>query len=311
MIEHTLWVEKYRPHQVQDTILPAELKAIFQGYVDKGHVDNMILAGRAGIGKTTIAKAMLDEIGADYIVINASLSGNIDTLRTDIQQFASSVSFTGGRKYVILDEADYLTNATQPALRSFIEEFSINCGFILTCNNKQRIIEALHSRCPIVEFKIPKAERATLAKQFYSRITEILTTEKVEFDKSALIELIQKFFPDWRRIIGELQRYSASGKIDAGILTDTSDAAIKDVLKLVKAKSFTGMRKMLAENPDLDFSKFYRQMYDSAYEHFAPEYVPQLVMTIGSSMDEMSRSLDPEITLAKFLTEVMMEAVWK
>src|SRR5210317_991572 len=199
-MENFLWVEKYRPQKVQDTILPAELKKTFQQFVDQDNVPNLILAGRAGVGKTTIAKAMLEEIGADYIVINGSMNGNIDTLRVEISNFASTVSFSGGRKYVILDEADYLNpNSTQPALRNFMEEYSKNCGFILTCNFKNKIIEPLHSRCSVVEFKIAKEDKPDMAAQLFKRVINILKSENVDFDQKAVAEVINKYFPDNRR----------------------------------------------------------------------------------------------------------------
>jgi len=211
-----LWVEKYRPKTIADTILPEGLKKTFQQFVDQKNVPNLLLTGPAGVGKTTVARAMLEELGADYIVINGSMNGNIDTLRTTIQNFASSVSFAGGRKYVILDEADYLNaNSTQPALRNFMEEYSKNCGFIMTCNFKNRIIEPLHSRCSVVEFKIAKKDLPDLAMQFMKRVRMILTTENVEFDKEAIAAIIMKYYPDSRRVLNELQRYSATGKIDS------------------------------------------------------------------------------------------------
>ena len=224
MREEFLWVEKYRPKKIADTILPADIKATFQQFVDQQNVPNLLLTGGAGVGKTTVARAMLEEIGADYIVINGSMNGNIDTLRNEILSFASTVSFSGGRKYVILDEADYLNgNSTQPALRNFMEEFSKNCGFILTCNFKSRIIEPLHSRCSIVEFKIPPKEKPLLAGEFYKRTLKILETENIKFNKNVVGELIARHFPDWRRVLNELQRYSVGGEIDSGILVNLSD----------------------------------------------------------------------------------------
>ncbi len=211
MLEEFLWVEKYRPKTIRDTILPESLKQTFQEFVSQGNIPNLLLSGSAGCGKTTVARAMLEELGCDYIVINGSLNGNIDTLRNEIMQFASSVSLMGGRKYVILDEADYLNpNSTQPALRNFMEEFSRNCGFILTCNFKNRIIEPLHSRCSVVDFKITKKDLPSLAAQMMKRIQHILDTEGVEYDKSAVAEVLKQHLPDWRRTINELQRYSAT-----------------------------------------------------------------------------------------------------
>jgi len=253
MLEEFLWVEKYRPKTVDETILPVELKVVFQQFVDQKNIPNLILSGTAGVGKTTIARAMLEQLECDYIVINGSMNGNIDTLRNEILNFASSVSLQGGRKYVILDEADYLNaNSTQPALRNFMEEFSRNCGFILTCNFKNRIIEPLHSRCSVVDFKISKKDMSKLATQFMKRVETILTTENVEYDKKVVAEVLTKHFPDWRRVLNELQRYSATGKIDSGILANMAETSIKDLLALMKDKNFTEVRKWVKNNVDSD-----------------------------------------------------------
>jgi DNA polymerase III delta prime subunit len=258
-----LWVEKYRPKTVQDTILPDELKKTFQQFVDQKNVPNLLLTGRAGIGKTTIAKAMLEEIGSDYITINGSMNGNIDTLRYEIANFASSVSFTGGRKYVILDEADYLNpNSTQPALRNFMEEFSKNCGFIMTCNFKNRIIEPLHSRCSVIEFAVTKGDKPKLASQFFKRVCTILKDEGVTYDQKTVAELVQIYFPDWRRVLNELQRYGTTGNINAGILANKSGDNISALIELMKNKDFTSTRKWVAENVDVDSAVLYRQLYD-------------------------------------------------
>lgn len=262
-MEEYLWSQKYRPHTVQDTILPKDMKDTFQKFVDDKNVPNLLLSGSAGVGKTTIARAMLDELGADYIVINGSMNGNIDTLRVDIANFASTVSFSGGRKYVILDEADYLNaNSTQPALRNFMEEFSKNCGFILTCNLVNRIIPPLQSRCSCITFNINTADRPKLASQFFKRVCSILDAEKIEYDQKAIAELINTYFPDWRRVLNELQRYSAVGKIDAGILANKGTASIEELVKLLKAKKFTDVRKWVGENTDIDSAMLYRGLYD-------------------------------------------------
>lgn len=262
-MEEFLWSQKYRPHTVSESILPKDLKDTFQKFVDDKNVPNLLLAGRAGVGKTTIARAMLDELQADYIVINGSMNGNIDTLRVDIQNFASTVSFTGGRKYVILDEADYLNaNSTQPALRNFMEEFSKNCGFILTCNFVNRIIDPLHSRCSVINFAITSADKPKLASQFFKRVCNILDAENITYNQKAVAELIQSHFPDWRRILNELQRYAATGNIDEGILRNKSSETLEELIGHLKNKRFSDMRKWVGEHSDIDSATLYRQLYD-------------------------------------------------
>lgn len=308
MLEHTLWVEKYRPKKVADTILPCDLKSIFQGFVNAGNINNMTLAGGAGVGKTTIARAMLEELGCDYIVINGSMNGNIDTLRNEILQFASSVSLMGGRKYVILDEADYLNpNSTQPALRNFMEEFSKNCGFILTCNYKDRIIKPLHSRAPIIEFRIPKKEMPKLATQFMKRVEMILTAENVSYDKQAVAEVIQKFFPDWRRILNELQTYSVNGKIDSGIFSSFTAAAVKEVIGHCKTKNLEGIRKWIHDNSDSDSTSIFRAVYDNSAELFTKRSIPALILKIAEYQYKAAFVADAEINLMAFFVEVCME----
>lgn len=307
-MEEFLWVERYRPHKVADVVLPANLKATFQQFVDQKNIPNLILAGGPGVGKTTIARAMLEELDCDYIVINGSMNGNIDTLRNDIMNFASSVSLMGGRKYVILDEADYLNpNSTQPALRNFMEEYSRNCGFILTCNFKNRIIEPLHSRCPPIDFVINKDDKPKMAAQFMRRALEILEIEKVEYDKMAVAAVIQKYFPDWRRALNELQRYSATGKIDAGILTDLKEASIKDLVPLLKEKQFTEIRKWVAENSDQDQNAIYRKLYDRAVDFMKPSTIPLLVLTIAKYSYQGAFAADPEINMMACFTEIMLQ----
>jgi DNA polymerase III delta prime subunit len=307
-----LWVEKYRPKKIVDTILPAELKDTFQKFVDQGSVPNLILAGPPGVGKTTVAKAMLEELGCDYVVINGSMNGNIDTLRNDILNFASSVSLVGGRKYVILDEADYLNpNSTQPALRNFMEEFSRNCGFILTCNFKGRIIEPLQSRCSVIDFKVSRSDISKLASQFFKRVTNILGDEGVSYDQAVVAEVIKKHFPDWRRVLNELQRYSASGKIDTGILTKLEEVSLRELIKLMKDKDFTSIRKWVGENSDVDQGVVYRRLYDTAAEFLKPNYVPALVLLIGKYQYQAAFAADHEINLAACLVEMMMELDFK
>ena len=307
-----LWVEKYRPRTVSDAVLPANLKAMFQQFVDQKNIPNLLLSGPAGVGKTTVARAMLNELECDYIIINGSMNGNIDTLRNEIMNFASSVSFTGGRKYVILDEADYLNpNSTQPALRNFMEEFSSNCGFILTCNFKNRIIAPLHSRCSVIDFVIGKEDRPKMAAQFMKRAIDILQQEKVEFDKAVVAALVQKYFPDWRRVLNEMQRYSTTGKIDSGILSSLQDLSIKELVDMMRDKNYTGMRKWVAENVDLDQSVIYRKLYDTCSEFLKPQTVPLLVLTIAKYSYQAAFSADPEITMMACLTEIMMQVEFK
>jgi len=308
MLEQFLWVERYRPQTIADTILPADLKAVFQQFVDQQNIPNLILSGSAGVGKTTVARAMLEQLGCDYIVINGSMNGNIDTLRNEILNFASSVSLSGGRKYVILDEADYLNaNSTQPALRNFMEEFSRNCGFILTCNFKNRIIEPLHSRCSVIDFKISKSDMAKLAGQFFKRVQMILDNEKITFDTTVVAEVIKKHFPDWRRVLNELQRYSATGSIDSGILANLQQVSLNELVSLLKDKNFSGIRKWVAENLDNDQNTIFRKLYDHCSEFLVKSSVPALVLLLGRYQYQAAFSADSEINLMACLTEMMME----
>ena len=303
-----LWSQLYRPKTIEQCILPTDLKNTFQQFVDKGTIPNMLLTGRAGVGKTTVARAMLEQLNCDYIIINGSMNGNIDTLRVDISQFASSVSLMGGRKYVILDEADYINpNSTQPALRNFMEEFSKNCGFILTCNFKNKIIEPLHSRCTVIDFKLPNNEKAKLASQFMKRFKNILDTEKVQYDDGAVAEVISKYFPDWRRVLNELQRYSATGKIDSGILANLSDESFKTLFGHLKAKSFSSMRKWVGENSDIESHVLFRKIYDNAIQYIKPASIPQLVLIIGDYQFKAAFVTDPEINTVACLTMIMTE----
>ena len=303
-----LWSQLYRPKTIEQCVLPTELKNTFQQFVDKGIIPNMLLTGRAGVGKTTVARAMLEQLNCDYMIINGSMNGNIDTLRVDINQFASSMSLMGGRKYVILDEADYLNpNSTQPALRNFMEEFSKNCGFILTCNFKNKIIEPLHSRCTVIDFKLPNNEKAKLASQFMKRIKNILDTEKVQYDDGAVAEVISKYFPDWRRVLNELQRYSATGKIDSGILANLGDESFKNLFSHLKAKSFSNMRKWVGENSDVESHVLFRKIYDNAIQCIKPASIPQLVLIIGDYQFKAAFVADPEINIVACLTIIMTE----
>jgi DNA polymerase III delta prime subunit len=311
MLNDFLWVEKYRPAKISDTILTPELKATFQQFVNQANIPNLLLAGSAGCGKTTVARAMLEELGCDYIIINGSMNGNIDTLRNEIRNFASTVSLTGGRKYVILDEADYLNaNSTQPALRNFMEEYSKNCGFILTCNFKNKIIDPLHSRCSVIDFKITKKDLPDLAKQFLKRICNILEIEGVEYDKTAIVEVIKKHFPDWRRCINELQRYSATGKIDSGILVNFQEVTLNKLMGHLKDKDYTNMRKWVAENIDADAVELFRKIFDQASKYITKDTIPLCVLLIGKYQYQHAFVADPEINLVCFLTELMVEASW-
>ena len=313
-MEEFLWVQKYRPRTVADTILPKDLKDTFQKFVDDKNVPNLLLSGRAGVGKTTIARAMLDELGADYIVINGSMNGNIDTLRVDIQNFASTVSFSGGRKYVILDEADYLNaNSTQPALRNFMEEFSKNCGFILTCNFANRIIEPLHSRCSVINFNINASDRPKLAAQFFKRTLGILDTERVEYDQKAVAELINTYFPDWRRVLNELQRYAATGKIDAGILRNKGSESIEQLIGLLKEKRFSDVRKWIGENSDVDSATLYRSLYDILPTKIAStSSIANAIIILAEYEYKEAFVANPEINRAAAMATLMAElSDWK
>jgi DNA polymerase III delta prime subunit len=309
MREDFLWTELYRPKKVEETILPADLKATFQKFVDNGNVPNMLLCGGPGVGKTTIAKAMLEELDADYMTINGSLNGNIDTLRNDIQNFASSVSLMGGRKYVILDEADGLNpNSTQPALRAFMEEYSKNCGFILTCNFKNRIIKPISdSRVSVIDFKLKKSDMPKLAGQFFERVKTILEAENVTYEPKVVAEVITKYFPDWRRVLNELQRYSASGSIDSGILSNLQGVSLKELVGFMKEKDFTNVRKWIGQNVDNDQSTIFRNFYDEASQYFAPKSIPQLVLTLGKYQYQAAFSADPEVNLAACMVEIMVD----
>lgn len=308
MLEEFVWSEKYRPKTIADTILPEELKNTFQEFVTQGNIPNLLLTGPAGCGKTTVARAMLEEIGSDYIVINGSMNGNIDTLRNDIRSFASGISFTGGRKYVILDEADYLTQNTQAALRNFMEEFSKNCGFILTCNFKNRIIGAVaDSRCSVIDFKIKKTDLPSLAKQMMKRVMTILDQENIEYDKAAIAAVITKYHPDWRRTINEIQRYSVTGKIDSGIIANLSEVSMKTLMGFLKDRDFTSTRKWVAENIDNDAIALYRTLYDNASQYITKNTVPNLVLILAKYQYQHAFVADQEINLMACLTEMMVE----
>ena len=311
-MDEILWVEKYRPQNIEDCILPSELKQTFQQFVDNEEIPNLLLTGTAGVGKTTVAKAMLEQIGCTYMMINGSEESGIDTLRTKIKNFASTVSMDGKRKYVILDEADYLNpQSTQPALRGFIEEFSRNCGFILTCNFRNRIIEPLHSRCSTVEFRIPTEEKPKLAMGFMKRVQHILETENVNSNEKVVADLINKFFPDWRRCLNELQRYSATGSIDAGILVNLSDTSIKELVSFIKDKDFKSCREWVVHNLDNDPHRIYRRIYDSLSGNVPDSAVPHCVLILGDYSYKSAFVADQEINLLACLTEMITSVQFK
>ena len=311
-METFLWVEKYRPTTINDCILPDDLKKTFGIFVQDKDIPNIILSGGPGVGKTTVAKAMLDEIGATYMMINGSEESGIDVLRTKIKNFASTVSLEGGRKYLIIDEADYLNpQSTQPALRGFMEEFHKNCGFIFTCNYKNRLIPALQSRCSVVDFIIPNEQKPKLAARFFARVGEILNKENIEFEPKAVAELMNKFFPDWRRVLNELQRYSASGKIDAGILVNISESNINELMQSLKDKEFTNVRKWIVNNLDNDPVRIFRRIYDSLYDNLDGSTIPHAVVILAEYQYKSAFVSDQEINLLACMTELMGQAKFK
>ena len=307
-----LWVEEYRPKTINDCILPPSLKTLFSSFIKKGELSNLLLSGTPGIGKTTVAKALCEQLNCDWIMINGSEEGGIDVLRNKIKNFASTVSLSGGKKVVILDEADYLNpQSTQPALRGFIEEFHKNCRFILTCNFKNRIIDPLHSRFSNIEFRINPKDKPKLASQLFSRATYILKEQNVDFEEKVLAELIKKHFPDFRKLINELQRYSVSGTIDAGILVNVSDENLKTLVTHLKGKEFSDMRKWVVNNLDNDPVKIFRKIYDNMYDSLQPETIPHAVLIIADYQYKSAFVADQEINLVACLTELMSQVKFK
>lgn len=307
-----LWVEKYRPQTVQDAILPKHLERTFLQFVERGEIPNLLLCGSAGVGKTTVAKALCEQMGYDWIILNGSSEGDIDTLRNKITNFASTVSFGGGGKVVIYDEADYLTAVTQPALRNFIEEFSKNCRFIFTCNYKNKIIPALHSRCSVIEFNIPKDEKPALAGNFFKRVTDILALEEVEFEQKTVAGIVSKFFPDFRRTLNELQKISIGGRIDNEAANNSGDIEIKAVVDYCKQKDFQRMRKWVADTiHTTDAQDIYRKVYDSMNDYMQPQSIPLVVLKIADYQYKNVHVADQEVNMVAFFTEVMVDCEFK
>ena len=307
-MKESLWVELYRPHTISDCILPEEYKKTFQSYVDRKEIPHLLLCGGPGTGKTTVARALCDEIGCDYLMINGSDESGIDTFRVKIKNYASAMSLGGGKKVIIIDEADYLNpNSTQPAMRAAMEEFAHNCTFIMTCNFKNRIIEPLHSRCAVIEFKLRKEDRPKMAMAFMKRAAEILANEKVPYDKAVLVEVVKKHFPDYRRVLNELQRYSVSGKIDSGILSSIADVSLKDLVTSLKDQNFGAMRKWVADFGSDDPAKIYRKIYDNLYDVMDKSTIPNAVLILAKYSYQAAFVADQELNLTACLTEMMVE----
>ena len=310
MSEHMLWVEKYRPQTIEDCILNDGLKKTLSEFVNRKEIPNLLLCGTAGVGKTTVARALCNEVGCDYIIINGSDENGVDAVRNKIKNYASSMSLTGGRKVVILDEADYLTPNAQAILRAGIEEFASNCSFIFTCNFKNRIIDPLHSRCTVIDFKA-NGSKAKMATAFFKRVEGILKEEGITYDREVVAAVITKHFPDNRRILNELQRYSSSGTIDKGILSAVKDVLIEDLIKSLKEKDFSGARKWVTSNIDNDPTHIYRKLYDGLQDHLKAPSVPQLVLHLAKYQYQAAFSADPEINMVACLTEIMVDCDFK
>jgi|TARA_R100000406_G_scaffold86082_1_gene69877 replication factor C small subunit len=309
-----LWVEKYRPKKVSDCILPETTINVFKGFVDQGEIPNLLLSGTAGVGKTTIAKALCEEIGASYIIINGSDEGRfLDTVRNRVRQFATTVSLTSGaaHKVVIIDEADNTTNDVQLSLRTAVEEFHNNCRFIFTCNFINKIIEPLHSRCTVVDFRIKPDESQKLQALFFQRLMQILGAENVKYEQKVIAKLIKRYYPDWRRLINECQRYAATGNIDSAILVDVADVNLDTLLKALKSKHFSVVKNWVVQHMDNDPTMVMRKIYDSLYDVLKPSSIPEAVLIIAKYMNSIPIVPDQEINLLACLTEVMMSCEFK
>ena len=310
--EESLFVEKYRPRKIEDCILPVAVKDVFRSIVDSGKMQNLLLAGGAGCGKTTVARALCDEMNQEYLFVNASEESGIDTLRTKIKNFASTVSLGGESKVVILDEADYLNpQSTQPALRGFIEEFSRNCRFIFTCNYKNRIIAPLHSRCSVIDFKLNANDKKKASADFFVLLRNILDGESIKYDDRVLVKLVQRHAPDWRRVLNEVQRYGQSGTIDEGILVNFSDVSVNDLMDHMKKKDFKSMRKWVVDNIDNDQTRIFRKIYDQVSEFVEPGSVPSVILILAEYQYKSAFVVDQEINLVAALTEIMMGSQFK
>jgi len=309
-MEHLLWVERHRPQTVSDCILPDRLKEVFQEYVNQKQIPNLLLTGGAGVGKTTIAKAMCNEIGCDYMVINGSDENGVDVIRVKVKNYASSMSLSGGRKVIIIDEADYLSPNAQACLRNAIEEFAANCSFIFTCNYKAKIIDPLHSRCAVIDFGMKNGEKQKMASAFFKRIQSVLESENVEYDDKVIAELVKKHFPDFRRVINELQRYAQLGKIDVGILSQIGEVSITQIVKFMKDKDFTSVRKWAATT-EIDSTALFRKLYDGLYDILKPSSIPGVVIVLADYQYKQAFVADQEINLVACLTEIMANGEFK
>jgi DNA polymerase III delta prime subunit len=309
-MKHLLWTENYRPKTIEDCILPERLKTPFQEYVNQNSIPNLLLCGGAGVGKTTVAKAMCEEVGCDYLVINGSDENGVDVVRNKIKNYASAMSFSGHRRVIIIDESDYLSVNAQAAFRNSIEEFSKNCSFIFTCNYKTKMIEPLHSRCAVIDFTLKNDEKTEMAGLFFKRIQTILKTEKIEFEPKVIAEVIKKHFPDFRRVINELQRFSQFGKIDTGILSQITDVSLSQIVGFIKDKDFGSIRKWVASN-DVDPQTMYRKLYDSLYDVLQPGSIPQAVIILADYQYKQAFVADAEINIVACLTELMVNLEFK